>query len=96
MSAEVVNAIREASMDVIPEERGSGHPRNGNSPLGKAGGGSTELELVALPKPFGHQECEGMSPGVRSAPKALQRIIALILEGFQAAEIRMNAVFNLD
>lgn len=51
---------------------------------------------VAWLKPFGHQECEEMSPGVCSAPKAFQRIIALILEGFQAAEIRMNAVFNLD
>lgn len=40
-----VNTIREASMDVIPEERGSGHGRNGNSLLGKVGGRSTELEL---------------------------------------------------
>lgn len=37
-----------------------------------------------------------MSFSVSSAPKAFERIIALVLEGFQDTEIRMNAVFNLD
>lgn len=56
----------------------------------------TTLKLVAFIKPFGHQERKWMSFGVRSAPKAFERIIALVLEGFQDTEIRMNAVFNLD
>lgn len=54
-----------------------------------------ELKFVAVVKPFGHRECKRTSLGVSSAPKASERIIALILEGFQEAEIRMNAVFNL-
>jgi len=55
-----------------------------------------KLKLVAFINPFGHQECKCICFGVSSAPKAFERIIALILEGFQEAEIRMNAVFNLD
>lgn len=63
---------------------------------GKADDSVTRLKLAAFTKPFGHRECKRMSFGVSSAPKAFERIIALILEGFQEAEIRMNAVFNLD
>ncbi|KAJ7413347.1 hypothetical protein WISP_91333 [Willisornis vidua] len=67
-----------------------------NMHLGKVDDRITKLNLVPFIKPFGHQECKCMSFGVSSAPKAFERIIALILEGFQEAEIRMNAVFNLD
>lgn len=59
------------------------------------GDGIMELKSVTAVKPFGHWECKRPSLGVSSAPKASERIIALILEGFQEAEIRMNAVFNL-
>lgn len=45
INSEMVNTIGEASMDVIPEERGSGHGRNGNSLLGKVGDRSSRLEL---------------------------------------------------
>lgn len=64
--------------------------------FGKVDDRITKLKLVAFFKPFGHQECKWMSFGVSSAPKAFERIIALILEEFQEAGIRMNAVFNLD
>lgn len=64
--------------------------------FGKVDDRVTTLKLVAFIKPFGHQERKWMSFGVSSAPKTFERIIAVILEGFQEAEIRMNAVFNLD
>lgn len=64
--------------------------------FGKVGDSLAELKLVAFIKPLGHQECKRVSFGVSSAPKAFERIIALLLEGFQEAEIRMNAVCNLD